>query len=1224
MVSVALFFLVPYGAYAQVNVTATGGTTGPSAYTSVKDAFDAINLGTHTGDITVIVTSGTTEPGTASLDASGTGSASYNSVLLKPDAGTTPTISGAFGNAPVIMLNGASNVMIDGSNNGTSSRDMTITNTDTYYPQVVLFGSVSSTAISGDTLKNCVIVNGSNISTPVIVSDGASPGSSGYFNNIGIVNNDIQTAYIGIYLAADQYTTDNGSGTCVTGNKLSNTGSSAVRYVGIYDEGLAGATISNNDIGNFDASDDEDDYGIWVAYGSSATKVSGNTISGLGYTGSNSGYAPSGIAVSPGITSADIQVAGNTISGLSSVSTGNTTGIYLFSSTGGVVIRRNMISDIKNSSATGAGAAGIWLESSRNRAAVNVYNNFVWDVAAYGTTRWSASGNGNGIVAEDGGGYHIYFNTVLLNTNQTVNTGTRAAAMYISSKVNTSNSIDLQNNLFINTQTRGNANSRMAFVIMASTSVLNSCDYNDYYAASGNLAAQGTNTTIWKTMANVQSNIGANSNSVSIQPTFASSTDLHLPASSNTSLNNTGISIASITHDIDNDLRTPTPDMGADEFGNCLDVIITSQPAADTVCEQSIASFSVAATNGTLVQWQVNTGAGFTNITNNATYSGATGNTLTVTGVSTTMSGYRYRARIRYSQYCRFTNSNAALLVVDPLPLTTTASLGSPSFCAGETDTLQGPSGTGLSYQWQSGGASITGETAVTYVATATGSYYLIVTNSVTGCSDSSAPIAINATSGPVAAISPSGTNAICFGSTITLSAGNVPGLSYQWQNNGTDLPGATSNTFITDSAGAYTVVVSTTVTCTNTATAVSVNVNPLPTATATAVSNAICQGSTATINANYGTTLTYQWIVGNSVVSGATSGTYKPGAAGSYRVVVTSAVTNCYDTSSPVAITVNPLPVADVSPKAPAAICDYDTSVLTANTGTKLSYQWLYNNLTIAGASGSDYRAFLGGDYSVEVTDSNGCIQTSAPVNLMVHTSPVATITYSRALQFCEGSAVSLNALQATGLSYQWYKNGSALTGVTADNYIVAQSGSYSVRVIDGFGCVDSSAAVPVTVFPAPVPVVTNTGGTLSTGSYLSYQWYFNNIAKGGADGASATYKPTENGAYKVVITDANGCTGTSAQTFIMNVGTGDLLHAGASVLTYPNPATDYLTVENKSTLHIKSLSLISSIGAVVYTREAHGTKERIDLAQLAAGLYYLRIGTEEGVLLKKVDVVR
>ena len=112
-----LFFLLTSIAaanfHAQVDVAATSGT-GTATYTTLKGAFDAINAGTHQGAINIIITANTTETASAVLNASG-GTASYTSILVKPAAATTPTISGNIAAGTLIKILG-SNVTLDGSN----------------------------------------------------------------------------------------------------------------------------------------------------------------------------------------------------------------------------------------------------------------------------------------------------------------------------------------------------------------------------------------------------------------------------------------------------------------------------------------------------------------------------------------------------------------------------------------------------------------------------------------------------------------------------------------------------------------------------------------------------------------------------------------------------------------------------------------------------------------------------------------------------------------------------------------------------------------------------------------------------------------------------------------------------------------------------------------------------------------------------------------------------
>src|SRR5207247_8862001 len=97
-------------------------------YATLTLAFDDINAGAGglTGAITLNVVGDTSETASAVLNASGTGSASYTSVLIQPSGGAARTISGAIA-GHLIDLNGADAVTFDGLNSGGNS--LTIDNT---------------------------------------------------------------------------------------------------------------------------------------------------------------------------------------------------------------------------------------------------------------------------------------------------------------------------------------------------------------------------------------------------------------------------------------------------------------------------------------------------------------------------------------------------------------------------------------------------------------------------------------------------------------------------------------------------------------------------------------------------------------------------------------------------------------------------------------------------------------------------------------------------------------------------------------------------------------------------------------------------------------------------------------------------------------------------------------------------------------------------------------
>ena len=115
------------GASAQIDVTATSGNPGPLTYPTLQLAFAAVNNGVHKGDVVMAVTADTSETASAVLNASGSGAADYTSVAVVPSGDAPRTISGAIAGAPLLDLNGADQVTIDGLDvNGNS---LTISNT---------------------------------------------------------------------------------------------------------------------------------------------------------------------------------------------------------------------------------------------------------------------------------------------------------------------------------------------------------------------------------------------------------------------------------------------------------------------------------------------------------------------------------------------------------------------------------------------------------------------------------------------------------------------------------------------------------------------------------------------------------------------------------------------------------------------------------------------------------------------------------------------------------------------------------------------------------------------------------------------------------------------------------------------------------------------------------------------------------------------------------------
>jgi hypothetical protein len=117
-----------------VNVTPSFAT-----YPTLKAAFDSINVGKHTGNISVSIIGNTTETASAVLNDSGSGGSSYTSITITPSGGVR-TVEGNI-NGAVIKINYADNITIDGRING-EGRNLIIKNI-----RFVCFGLMSGSAM---------------------------------------------------------------------------------------------------------------------------------------------------------------------------------------------------------------------------------------------------------------------------------------------------------------------------------------------------------------------------------------------------------------------------------------------------------------------------------------------------------------------------------------------------------------------------------------------------------------------------------------------------------------------------------------------------------------------------------------------------------------------------------------------------------------------------------------------------------------------------------------------------------------------------------------------------------------------------------------------------------------------------------------------------------------------------------------------------------------------
>ena len=557
---------------------------------------------------------------------------------------------------------------------------------------------------------------------------------------------------------------------------------------------------------------------------------------------------------------------------------------------------------------------------------------------------------------------------------------------------------------------------------------------------------------------------------------------------------------------------------------------------------------------------------------NNGVIAGATAATYTATQDG------EYKVEVTQTSGCAATDETTFTLQYPSAFSMTIAVDAAYASCASSTATLSvtgftatTPSGTvdasalGYAYQWHKDNAPVPGATAATLVLNnpaQNGSYKVVVTIPDFAPVNSNA-IAINL-SLPAGSVTVSKSGSLCAASTVQLMASvNDTGYAYQWYRNGIVLAGANAPVFNASSTGDYYVVV-TAGSCTTQSNTVQVQNAAITVTSVNPAVDVILPGQTKTLTVTTDAVApAYVWYRNNGVIAGASSASYTATEDGEYKVVVTE-TSGCtvtaerifllqYPSSFALAITAN----AGYTPCASNPVT-LSISAFTAQTpsGTVdvsalgYTYQWYKNGNSVAGATGSTLtlnNASQNGNYTVEAIIPDFAPVVSNSVNVAVGI-PANSVVIAQNGTLCNGGTVQLTAnINDAAFTYQWYKNGTAVAGATSADFTADSEGSYYVVVASGV-CTSQSNTLNVTeaaitintanpandiILPGQAKTITITTDAAAP----QYVWYRNNVLLAET---SATLTATENGTYKVVVTQTSGCTATNEKIFILDYPTG------------------------------------------------------------------------------------
>lgn len=496
---------------------------------------------------------------------------------------------------------------------------------------------------------------------------------------------------------------------------------------------------------------------------------------------------------------------------------------------------------------------------------------------------------------------------------------------------------------------------------------------------------------------------------------------------------------------------------------NCATATTVTHPQNVILCNSGNASFTCTASNVSGgYQWQVNTGSGWVNLVNNASYAGVTSNSLSVTGANASMNLYQYRCAL--TNGCGTVYTQPAYLNVNIAVTPSISISASPtSICQGTPVTFTATpvnGGAAPVHQWKKNGINA-GTNSPTYTdnsLTNTDQISCVLTSSANCITASSATsnlvsVTVNPLLTPSVSIAASANN-VCAGTTINFNAVPVNGgasPTYQWKKNGsnvgTNAASYSANNLV--NGDIITCVLSSNATCLAQVTASSnsivMNITPLstPSVSISTLNQSICAGAVTSFTAQpgtAGTVQTYQWKKnGNNV--GTNSATYSDNAIANGDIITCfiSVTGNCLTgntaTSNAVNMTVytNPVPeLGNIN-----SICE--SGSITLNPGTFSSYVW--NN----GSTASTFTVNGTGSCYVTVKDIHGCAGSdTVHINTLL---PKPKNFLPDDLSICTYGTSEL-AANASFKDYLWN------TGQHSNAITIRTPGTYWLEVTDNNNC--------------------------------------------------------------------------------------------------------------------------------------------------------------------------
>lgn len=301
-------------------------------------------------------------------------------------------------------------------------------------------------------------------------------------------------------------------------------------------------------------------------------------------------------------------------------------------------------------------------------------------------------------------------------------------------------------------------------------------------------------------------------------------------------------------------------------------------------------------------------------------------------------------------------------------------------------------------------------------------------------------------------------------------------------------------------------------------------------------------------------------------------------------------------------------------------SVCNGDA--VNLNGAGADTYTW---STGATGQSMVDYPLFNTNYQLVGTNSLTGCTDT---LNYAINVLPTPGVFIVASKNtICAGESVNLTAL-ANNVSYFW----SAGQNPTAQMITVSPTGSliYSVTATNMYGC-STTATAAVTVNSLPnlsVSAVNNNAQTICLGETVqlnasgaaSYQWV-SSTSQLIYSGSPINVSPNANTTFTVFGTDINGCSNKATLALNVNVcpGFAEIAANINGYQVYPNPTNaEFSVVAEGKTAAL--LEVIDLSGRVITSVTPASNTVKMNIAHAAAGVYFLKVHSENSVQVMKI----